>query len=102
MRFDLFILEGGEQIEEDVRMGECGSALEQMDGLIGSESAAEEESIGYFFYIGAVFADLMCDAIGRELVTAIQHGNRPSQGKFGKQGSQDRGETKGDDDLARL
>ncbi len=95
-------MEGGEQVEEDEWMGRGERAFQKVEGLVCGESAAEEESIGYFFHIGAAFTDLMCDAVGRKLVAAIQHGNRPSQGKFGKQGSQDGGETKGDDDLARF
>jgi len=48
-RVELVVLQGGEQVQEDVGMHGGGGAFEQVQGLVGGEGAAEEEAFCSFF-----------------------------------------------------
>jgi hypothetical protein len=99
---ELVILQGGEQVKEDVGMRGSGGAFKQVQGLVGGEGAAEEEAFCSFLYISAASADFLGNAVGGKAVACIEDGERSALSKFGKQGWQDVGDIQCKDKFAGL
>lgn len=99
-RCDLVILEGGGQIQKDLRMTNHRRALQQMHDLISSEGAPQVDAIRCFQHTKAALADLARDAVGGKAVPAVQHRDGSAQAEFCEQDGEKCRSAEGNGDFA--
>ena len=79
---DLFIVERGQKIQENVWLGQRGSTFEQGQHLVTGECPPDEGVLQGRGWIGNAAADEPDQVVGGEAVAAVQDGQRAAHGQF--------------------
>ena len=79
---DLFIVERGQKVQDDIRPWQRGCAFEQSQHLVAGESPPDEGMLQGGGRIVDAAADEPDQVIGGEAVAAVQDGQRAAHGQF--------------------
>jgi len=79
---DLFIVERGQKIQENVWLGQRGGAFEQGQHLVAGEGPPDEGMLQGGGWIGDAAADEPDQVVSWEAVATVQDGQRAAHGQF--------------------
>ena len=79
---NLFIVERGQKIQEDVWLGQRGCAFEQGQHLVAGESPPDEGMLQGQGWVGTAATDEPDQMVGGETIAAVQNGQWAAQCQF--------------------